>query len=203
MKKLLPILLAAALYGQTTTITPTIASTVPAGGSATLTISCTGCQAQNVTAVQWTVTLPSGVTMGSPTAAGAWAAAGNAAYCNPANGTCIVAGGTAAVADGAVATIPLTFATAGSDSLPVGGLFAAAVLGGAGVNVNGMAAGAAAVIKVLSRCDLNSDGLVNSADVQLMVSFALGQASCPSGYACNLVGVLNEIIAANGGSCKN
>ena len=204
LHRLLPILLAASLYGQTTTITPTIAASVPAGGSATLTVSCTGCQAQSVTAVQWTITLPAGVSLGAPVAASAWAAAGNSGYCNPANGTCIVAGGTAVVADGAVATIPLTFATAGSDSLALSGLFAAAEINGAGVNVNGMISGSPAAIKVLSPCDLNSDGVVNTADVQILINAALGITACPiSGITCNLVAVINEIIAANGGACKN
>src|ERR1017187_4290842 len=100
MKKLLPLLLAVALYGQTTTITPTIAASVPAGGSATLTVSCTGCQTQSVSAIQWTLALPAGATLGTPVASTAWSTAGNAAYCNPANGTCIVAGGTTIMADG-------------------------------------------------------------------------------------------------------
>ena len=200
--KLLTLLLAVALYGQTTTIAVTGPATIPAGGSATLTVSMSGSAGQSVTALQWTLALPSGATMGTPVAASAWATAGDSVTCNPANGTCIVAGGTTVMADGAVATIPITFGTAGG-SIALSGLFAAAVIGGAGVNVNGMVAGAPAVIAVLSRCDLNGDGVVNSADVQLMVNAAIGKGACPSGYTCNIIGVINEIIAANGGACKN
>ena len=105
--------------------------------------------------------------------------------------------------DGVVATVPITFATAATDSLALSGLFAAAEIGAAGVMVNGMTAGAPAAIKVLSRCDLNSDGVVNTADVQLMVTDALGESTCPTGYTCNLLAIVNEIIAANGGACKN
>ena len=204
MHKLLTLLLAVALYGQTTTVTLTGPPTVPAGGSATVTVSMSGSSGQSVTALQWSLTLPSGVTMGAPTAASAWSTAGDAATCNPANGTCIIAGSQSVMADGVVATIPLTFGAAGSDPIPLGSLFAAAVIGGAGVNVNGMTPGPLYSIKVLSRCDVNSDGIVNAADIQLVINAALGLGACPlSGTACNLVAVVNEVIAANGGACKN
>lgn len=142
--------------------------------------------------------------MGTPVAATAWATAGDAVTCNPANGTCLIAGSQTVMSDGAVATIPITLGpTAGTDPVALSGLFAAAVIGGQGVMVNGMTVGVAYSIKVLSRCDLNSDGIVNAADVQLMIGDALGLSTCPTGYTCNLVAVVNEIIAATGGACKN
>jgi len=66
-----------------------------------------------------------------------------------------------------------------------------------------MTPGAPAVITIQNRCDLTGDGLVNAADVQAMVNAAIGKTACPSGYTCNIVGVINEIIAANGGACRN
>jgi|ERR1035441_2024182 hypothetical protein len=200
--KFLFIFLAAAVYGQTTTVTVTGPASIAAGGNATITVSMSGSAGQSVTALQWTVAIPSGATMGTPVAASAWSAAGDAVTCNPANGTCISAGSQAVMADGPVATIPITFGATGA-TLNVSGLFAAAVIGGLGVAVNGVTPGAPVVIAIQNRCDLTGDGLVNAADVQLMVNAAVGKIPCPSGYTCNIVGVINEIIAANGGQCKN
>lgn len=56
-------------------------------------------------------------------------------------------------------------------------------------------------------CDLNSDGVVNVADVQLSIDQALGTLACTNGDLnddghCTVADVQLEIIAALGGGCK-
>jgi hypothetical protein len=56
-------------------------------------------------------------------------------------------------------------------------------------------------------CDLNNDGVVNTADVQLAISQALGSAPCTAavllqtGLTCDVVDVQRVINAALGGAC--
>jgi hypothetical protein len=55
-------------------------------------------------------------------------------------------------------------------------------------------------------CDLNGDGLVNSSDVSLSMSMALGQITCNGGLqglgTCNVIDTQRVINAADGGSCQ-
>ena len=54
-------------------------------------------------------------------------------------------------------------------------------------------------------CDLNHDGVVNSADVQAATNMALGLALCTASLtgvnSCNIVVVQRVIVAASGGTC--
>lgn len=58
-----------------------------------------------------------------------------------------------------------------------------------------------------SACDLNGDGVVNSADVEIAINAALGIATCTNaianltGNGCSVVGVQRVIDAAMGGAC--
>jgi hypothetical protein len=56
-------------------------------------------------------------------------------------------------------------------------------------------------------CDLNNDGAVNAADLQLSVNAALGAIACGSGDLdqngrCDVVDVQRVVIAATGGTCR-
>lgn len=60
---------------------------------------------------------------------------------------------------------------------------------------------------VLNPCDLNGDGVVNAADVQLSVSAANGQSACGNADLrgtgiCDVVDVQRVINAAQGGQCR-
>lgn len=60
--------------------------------------------------------------------------------------------------------------------------------------------------KVTSACDLNGDGLVNAADVQLAINQALGLIACTNADLqqngkCNVVDVQRIINASMGGAC--
>ncbi len=54
-------------------------------------------------------------------------------------------------------------------------------------------------------CDLNQDGVVNSADVQVAINMTFGLAPCSASITgsnyCNIVMVQRVINAASGGSC--
>jgi hypothetical protein len=54
-------------------------------------------------------------------------------------------------------------------------------------------------------CDLNSDGVVNSADVTLAIQMSLGQTACTANLngagVCNVLTVQRVINAANGQDC--
>jgi hypothetical protein len=58
----------------------------------------------------------------------------------------------------------------------------------------------------VSPCDLNNDGIVNVLDVQLMVSQAIGTASCTNkldgAATCDVIDVQRVVNAALGGACR-
>lgn len=58
---------------------------------------------------------------------------------------------------------------------------------------------------VYSPCDLNQDGVVNSADVTLAVNMALGSTACTANVegadVCTVITVQRVVNAANGGAC--
>jgi len=61
-------------------------------------------------------------------------------------------------------------------------------------------------VSTVSSCDLNSDGVVNVLDVQLMVSQAIGSAPCTAkldgGATCDVIDVQRVVNAALGGACR-
>jgi hypothetical protein len=109
------------------------------------------------------------------------------------------------MSDGVVVTVPANFAgtiVPGNASISLTGLASATT---AALNINGLAVGATYIVKVYSPCDLNQDGSVNSADVQLVVNAIVSGASCQISAAnggCTVVTVMQEVIAALGGACK-
>jgi len=205
MKRLLlfSLLLPLALLGQTTTITPSGPSSVTAGNSVTLSIGMTGSSGQNIAALQFSLTLPAGFTIGTPVLASG-VPSGDVAYEGGTGNTFIVAGSTTAMVDGTVLTVPISIASTaatGALTIPItaGSIFAATT---GGLNVNGLVAGTPYSLTVFSPCDLNQDGKVNVVDVQLVVAAVLGTGTCTVPGECNIVTVQDVVIAALGGSCK-
>lgn len=201
MRLLILALLASSLAAQTVTLTGP--GTVAAGGSATLTVSVTGTAISNPAALQWSMGLPAGWTIGTAAATSS-DPSGDAAYCGVS--ICLVAGSIAKLADGNIATIPIAIppnATLGPVSIPLSGLFAADT---GGLNINGLLAGAVYSVTVTpSPCDVNGDGSINVADVQAVILGTIGKQACPITAAnggCTVVSVVQVIIAASGGSCK-
>jgi hypothetical protein len=68
-----------------------------------------------------------------------------------------------------------------------------------------MSFGTCALYSQTSPCDINHDGVVNNADVQLAVNAALGLASCTADLdgdgRCDIVDVQRVVNAALGGTC--
>lgn len=202
MKWLLSLLAIPALLAQTTTFTATGPATTYAGQSVNATVSIAGSAGQGIAAAQWTFGLPTGFTLGAPTASAALVTLGDAAYC--ATAICLIAGSQSSVSDGALATVPIAIASTvapSTISIPLSGLFA--VTSG-GLFVNGLVAGTPYLLKVLSRCDFAGSGTVNVADVQIAINAIIGTGVCPAivGGSCTLQTVIYEIVAATGGACK-
>ena len=81
------------------------------------------------------------------------------------------------------------------------------MLGASGTLVAGgvfdaVSAGPAYTLKILSRCDVNSDGSINLTDVQLAINALLNKTACPiAGNTCTPAVVVSIIAAALGGAC--
>ena len=81
----------------------------------------------------------------------------------------------------------------GPSSLWVGALSGSAVTGSSNKAAN-------------IACDLNGDGVVDAADVQIAINQSLGKAPCKKADldrdgACNVVDVQRVIVASRGGGC--
>lgn len=185
---------------------PTITATGPAsgvypGGLANLTVALSGSAGSALAALQFTVALPAGMTLGTPVVSPAWSTAGFTAYCG--TSTCLLLNFTTmtpTVADGTMVTAPVnvtsTFAP-GAAAISLTGTVGAT---GNGTNVP-TGAGPAASVKVLNPCDVNGDGIVNFGDVTVVVNSIIGTGSCPLSGGCSLQTVLAVVQNALGGAC--
>jgi len=165
---------------------------IPAGGQSTISVTYLDTPTPtNLAAFQWQFSVPPGTTIGAPTV-GPMTATASAATATINNNP---------IPSGSVATFPLTVAAGTAPgSYP---LTLTPVLGAsqAGLLVAMTATGANLV--VLSKYDLNGDGLVNSADITIARDQATGAAPCTTGDVngdgkCNVVDVTLEILAALG-----
>ena len=197
-------MLAANLALVAATVQPTISVAGPASvypGAASLTIAVSGSAGNNLAGLQFTITLPTGMTLGTPVVSPAWAANGFSIYCGTA--VCVIINVTTitpTVADGTMATIPVNVAATvapGSASISLTGTLGAT---GAGLNVT-TSAGPAMSMKVLSFCDINGDGVVNLADVTIVIDAIIGTGTCPLTAGCSLQTVLAVVQNSLGGAC--
>jgi hypothetical protein len=122
----------------------------------------------SLAATQWSVTLPTGYTATAVAGAASTAAAKDL-YCSTLATTCLTVGiNTNLYAAGVVATYSLAvpaLATPGPVTIPLSGVVGATLAGDAAV----LNAGAAYTFNVLSRWDLNGDGVVDVRDVQFLI----------------------------------
>jgi hypothetical protein len=203
---LLLVLLGGAASAQSVALSVSPASVLQ-GGSATLTLTyADAVPTANLAGIQWTLTLPMGVTAGAPAMGAAGTAAGKVLSCGAAAPViCILIGdGTplnqTAIGSGVLATVPLTVAASAFGTLTL------SLSGTLGATAPGLAAAVSATsaaLAVISKYDLNGDGMVNSADVAIMLSDA--EAGTCTGAAvgvgdgkCGLADVELEILAALG-----
>jgi hypothetical protein len=213
MKTLALLLFPVFLLAQSPALTLTGPVSATAGSSVNLSLALSNSAGQGVTALEYTVTPPSGLTLSVATPGAASTAATKTLYCAPGNATCIALGWTGgttptvtntAYSDGVVSTFTLTVPAStapGTVSVPLSNL---AGITTAGILVSGgITSGATYTLKVFSPCDVLQSGTVTGADVQAMLNGSLGFSSCPfSGPgACSLQNVIAVLIASNGGTC--
>lgn len=210
MKKILAVFLFSALstFAQTLSLSVSPVSDLP-GSTPTLTIAFTDSSpSSNIAGVQWTLTLPAGVTAGAAVAGASSTAGQKLISCNGL--ICLDVGSdnvtgfalnTTALTNGTLATIPLTVAsTASAGQITIGAAYVAANAVPSAVTIPA----ASVTFTVLSKYDLNGDGLINAADVQIALAEALGQEPCTSPFnlvgdgKCSIMDVILEIEAALG-----
>lgn len=189
--------LAAPMAAQQATlslITP--ATKVRPGQSLTVAVTST---ATTAAALQWTVTIPTGVTATAVPGPRA-VAAGKGIACRADGSLCLVYGVNAnTLAAGEAATYTFAFApnaAAGTARFSLSQALLASVTGQA----IAVTAGPDLVVQVLSRYDLDGDGKIDLVDVQAAVDQARGIATCQDvngDGACNLYDVqaiINAIV---------
>lgn len=171
---------------------------------ATLNLTLSGSSGANLAGLQWTVTLPTGITP-TVTAGTASTSAGKQVTCNQqgTNLTCLAVGlNTNVFGDGIVALVQFTPQSAGNLTFGISGTLGATLLGEAAT----VGAAAPFGFTVLSPCDLNGDTLTDVTDVQSAISQALGLSTCTSDLTgdgkCTVVEVVRVENAALGQSCK-
>ena len=186
MKRLLIALIVASSLCAAQSVIPTVPASVVAGKSFPLTINFTS--GAPTTAVQFTLTLPAGVTVTGWTVGAAGTAAGKQVYCGPVTSTqtqlCLVVGlNSTAIASGVLATavVSVPFVTVpGVQTLPL-----SAVLGASAAGTTVATTGGSASITILKpNYDLNGNGLgtaaLQLADLMTAVNQVDGTAPCGS-----------------------
>ena len=205
------VILAAIVPAQTLNPQLSVPAVQP-GGTTTLSVVFTdGPTPSNVAGIEWGLTIPSSIQ------AGPWTAISNKTLsCNGL--LCLEYMTTAPItpfASGTIATIPLTVpltVTPGLISITLSAALAPATNGGSPVNaldavdlnVAGVTLTSTPVnLIVLSKYDLNADGKVDNADVQIALSQALKNLPCTNGDVngdgkCNIKDVILVIYASLG-----
>lgn len=209
MRKLIPFLFSLPLLAQSVTLTVSPANVAP-GGTAVLTLTFTDTSSgSSMAGAQWTLTPPTGVTLAAPALGAASTAASKVIQCGSGvfAALCLDAGigptlNANVIGAGVLATYTVTVsATATAGPIPFGltGLLGANSTSGSAIAITTTGAS----LTVTSKYDLNGDGVVNSADVQIMVADYLtqtctGAAAAVGDGKCDITAILQEILAATG-----
>lgn len=176
MKTFLLLLVASAL-SLAQSITPSVSpATVVAGKTSTLTLTfAPGSTAAS--AIQWSVTPPTGVTVSAWTIGAAGTSASKSLTCaGTSTQICVLAGlNTTAIGSGVVATATVTLASSdrGSEVESLAG-----VLGASATAASIAVTGGSATLTATSPFDLNQDGVVNALDLALAIQQVDGTAVC-------------------------
>ena len=209
MRKLLLFLIALPLLAQSVALTVT-PQKLASGGTAVLTLTFTDSSSSSgMAAAQWTLTPPAGATLAAPALGAASTAAGKVIQCGTGSfaALCLDAGigstlNANIIGSGVLATYAVTVpAGTAPGPIPLGltGLLGANATAGSAVAL----ATTGTTLTVTSIYDLNGDGVVNSADVQIMVTAfqtptCTGAAAAVGDGKCDITGVMQEILAALG-----
>jgi|HubBroStandDraft_2_1064218.scaffolds.fasta_scaffold21502_2 DNA-binding CsgD family transcriptional regulator len=200
-KVLLATVLCGTAFGQSLTL---VSAPVAPGASGTVFVSLAGIPTgTSIAALEFTVSVPPGLAF-NPTVG--TIVAGNKSITCSAPGqslTCIVWGSTVvAMLNGVVAQLTFT-APATGVTITLSNTLGADITGSSVA----ITAGAPLVLSVLSPCDLNGDGVVNLADVQIVLTAALTTtATTPDLNGDGKVNVIDvqRVVdaAAPGGTCR-
>lgn len=184
-------------------------SSVPAGGTATVTLNFVDSSPSgNMAGLQWVLTLPTGITAGTGSIGASAIAGQKQLTCN--NALCLLIGSGAPPAvlpnaspfiSGAIVSFPLTVGSSvapGQATIALSGLMAADTSGlFLAISSTG------GTLTVLSKYDLTGNGKVDDADIAVSLSQALGQTACTNADVngdrkCDIRDVILEILARNG-----
>jgi hypothetical protein len=208
MKRLTLFLISALIAGaQTVALSLSQPSGLP-GSTPTLSITFTDASpSANISAFEWTLSLPAGFTAGAPTQGPVSTAGQKVLTCSGL--VCVDVGsdgGTVALnntayGSGVVATVPLTIST--SAATGSASISAALVAVNAGGSVVTVPTPAPVTFAVLSIYDLTGDGVVNASDVAAAIQELLaGQCTSPFSLVgdgkCNLADVVMVLRVALG-----
>lgn len=199
------VLLAPLAFSQSVTLSVSPASLQ--SGTATLTASFTDSSpSAGMAGVQWVLSLPSGITAALPAAGAATTAAAKIITCGTA--LCVDIGSAppneTQINSGVLFTVPLTVsgATPGANAITLTSLLGVSGTGGTNASTINLSVNPA-TLTILSVYDLNGDGIVNGADVGIMLldlvnRTCTGQAASVGDGKCDLQAVELEIKAALG-----
>ena len=210
MKLLLAVALAFAAQAQSITITRTcLPTTVLAGATLTCTDTISGGNTATTgpAGIQWQYS-PS-QPMGTPgVASGAATTAASKSVANNANGLILVSGiNTNQIADGVLAivtyTVPLSASCPGNSPCLVFTPSNAVASTKTGTSIGVTINPTVAVSVIKNACDVNGDGVVNSADYAQEVQAVLGGGSADRNGdgLTNVQDVVIVGVAASGGTC--
>lgn len=208
MKLLLGLLFAFSSFAQATLNITGPSARVPAGSTATITLSAVGVTGQNVAGLQFS--LPGLSWAATPTIGAAGTAAGKSIYCATVTSglNCLVVGfNSTVIADGVLATVQLTVprsVVSGNTSLALSGTLGASPLGAA-VTVG---AGSPFSLATSSACDPDGSGTSTATDFTLVLPQWLGTAVCSpladlnSDGKCDILDATILAVAVGGGACN-
>lgn len=200
MKRLMLFLAAIAAYGQTLGVTCPNGVQRPGTDVVCSLVLTNG--TTSATAAQWqtTATGIAGVTV-SQAVAGTAGAAGKSVTCNLANFCTAWANNQTAIANGQVATITLGIPAAATGTVTVG--LASGPLGSTAIGDKiVIIPNPPVTVSVLSKCDINGDGLTNGADVTAYNAGILAASTAIpdlDGDGARTVADLQRVINAAGG----
>ncbi len=205
MKQAFLLLLAASAVAQTATMTLSGPSTAKAGQTISLFLSASGTTNTGAAGFQWAIALPVNYT--ATASAGAVATTANKTpTCTADNSFCLLVGQNATIIpNGTIASISLKVpasAVAGSQAFPLSNLIG---VDAAGINVATTSTGTYS-LTILDKRDLNGDGTVTAADVQLMVNEVIAARTSPGACVddlngdgkCDLVDVFQVLLKSLG-----
>lgn len=195
-------MLSGSAYAQTLTL---VGSPIRVGSQATISVALSGSQSPaTLAAVQWSLAFPSGLTL-APSSGSASAGVGKSVTCGPTSPQICVSVGLNAnvMGNGTIATYSFTPTASGTLNFSLSGTLGATPDGSA----IAVGVGIPLQLTVLSPCDLNGDGTVDSVDLANIVTQIVGLVACTSGDLdgdgkCTVFDAQRLVAAATGGTCK-